>query len=114
MKKKNPSHSSESMRTDGKRFNFLSGAGKKLDVMLQKVNDLMDLMRDSKPYRLDYKDIDKGYQAHGVGDIDEFASSYVFGWSMKYGYLNDKPIKQAAYEEVRDYLWKKKERGEIL
>lgn len=113
MKKKNPFHSSGSLKTDGKRFNFLSGAGEKLDMMLQKVNDLMDLMRDSKPYRLDYKEIDREYQAHGVGDIDEFASSYVFGWSMKYGFLNDKPIKQAAYEDVREHLWKKKSKGLI-
>jgi hypothetical protein len=33
---------------------------------------------------------------------------------MKNRFLSDKPIKQAAYEDVRKYLWDKKELGEIL
>jgi hypothetical protein len=114
MKKHEIDRSSKSLKTDGKRFNFLSGVGGKLDMMLQKVNDIMDMMTDSKPYRLDFKEIDQEYQEHGVGDIDEFASSYFFGWSMKNRFLSDKPIKQAAYEDVRKYLWDKKELGEIL
>ena len=114
MKKSESSHSYKSPRTDGKKYNFLSGVGAKLDSMLQKVNDIMDMMTDAKPYSLDYKEIDHEYQAHGVGDIDEFASSYIFGWSMKHGFLGDKLIKQAAYEDVRKYLWDKKELGEIL
>jgi hypothetical protein len=114
MKKNNHLHSSPSQKTDGKRFDFLTGTGEKLDRMLQRGNDILDLMRDSKPYHLDYKEIDREYLAHGIGDIDEFASSYIFGWSMKNGFMSDKPIKQAAYEEVREYLWNKKELGEIL
>lgn len=114
MKKTKKTNLSKSLKTDGKRFNFLSGAGEKFDLMVQKVNNLIDLMNDSKPYSLDFIEVDKEYQSHGLGDIDEFAASYIFGWSMKNGFLGDKPVKQAAYEEVRDYLWNKKELGEIM
>lgn len=114
MKPPKRSQLSKSERTDGKEYNFLRDAGSKLNFMLQKVNDLMDLMTDSKPYKLDFNHVEKEYFAHGIGDIDEFASSYVFGWAMKNGFLNDKPIKQAAYQDVRNYLWDKKELGEIL
>jgi len=113
MKKNESSYSSKSLRTDGKKYNFLSGAGAKINRMLQKVNDIVDLVNDSKPYSLDYKEVDKEYEAHGIGDIDEFASSYIFGWSMRYGFLDNKIVKQAAYEDVRKYLWDKKELGEI-
>ena len=100
-------------KSDGKRFGFLNGISDGLDIMLKKVNTIMRLIDNSKPYQIDYRHVDQEYLAHGVGDIDEFCSGYTFGCSMIYGFVNDKAAKQAHYEEVREYLWKKKRKGLI-
>ena len=100
-------------KTDGKRFGFLNDLGEGLGKMLRKVNEIIHQIDDSKPYRIDFKHVDREYLAHGVGDIDEFCCGYSFGCSMIEGFVNDKAAKQANYEEVRAYLWEKKRKGLI-
>jgi len=104
---------SGAQKSDGKRFNFLSGITSSLSKMLQKVNGIMHDIDNSKPYKIDYSHVDEEYIAHGIGDIDEFCSGYTFGCSLLQGFVNDKAAKQAHYEEVREYLWRKKRKGLI-
>lgn len=103
----------EGLPSDGKRFGFLNRFTKGIGDLLQKVNIVLDQVGESKPYKIDYQQVEQQYLKLGLGDIDEFASSYTLGWAMLNDFINDKVIKQAVYEEVRVYLWKKKESGEI-
>lgn len=86
--------------------------------MFQRVNQLLYMVARSKPYAIDHEHLEKEYLAHGVGDIDEFASNYTVSWSFKVlieeGKEMNRPSKQAFYEEVRDHLWQKKINGQIL
>lgn len=104
---------SGAQKSDGKRFSFLSDITGSLSKILQKVNAIMHDIDNSKPYKIDYSHVDEEYIAHGIGDIDEFCSCYTFGCSLIQGFVNDKAAKQAHYEEVREYLWRKKRKGLI-
>lgn len=93
--------------SDGTRFGFINRLQTGVGELLRKVNALLYQVADSKPYQLDYKEVEEKYYELGFGDIDEFASSYTFGWAMINDFVNDKVVKQAVYEEIRVYLWQK-------
>lgn len=92
-------------KTDGKRFGFLNAKDRTQIEILEEINFILQLPSDGKPYMFNYKDVDEKYLLHGVGDIDEFSRSYTFGWAILNGFINDRIVKQAVYEEIRNYLW---------
>ncbi|TMM58192.1 hypothetical protein FEE95_01840 [Maribacter algarum] len=107
------SHLKKAIPSDGTRFGFVNRLQTGVGELFQKVNTLLYQVADSKPYHLDYKEVEEKYYELGFGDIDEFASSYALGWAMMNDFVNDNVIKQAVYEEVRIHLWQKREQGEI-
>jgi hypothetical protein len=100
-------------KTDGKRFGFLKNILNSVDIMLQKANNAIHDIDESRPYDLDLGLVESEYLKMGVGDIDEFSSNHAFSLSMIYGFTRDKVAQQACYEEIRNYLWEKKMKGEI-
>ena len=115
MKKTNSEHVSfkKNIPSDGTRFGFLNRASKGFNNVLQKVNMILHEVADSKPYTIDYQEVEKQYLELGYGDIDEFSSSYTLGWAMLNDFINDNVIKQAVYEEVRTYLWENRENSNL-
>lgn len=100
-------------KSDGKRFGFFKSITKGVDMMLQKANNIMHDIDESKPYELDFSLVDSEYLKVGVGDIDEFSNNHAFSLSMIQGFSSDKAVQHACYEEIRNYLWEKKKNGEI-
>lgn len=73
-----------------------------MNKALQKVNDILQGIVDSKPYVLDWEHVLAEYDKLGVGDVAEFASGYTFGWHAMNGKLDDDTSKQAMYLEIID------------
>jgi len=101
-------------KSDGKRFGFLKSITKGVDMMLQKANNIMHDIDESKPYELDFGLVDSEYLKVGVGDIDEFSTNHAFSLSLIQGFSGDKVAQQACYEEIRNYLWDKKKAGKLI
>ena len=100
-------------KSDGKRFGFLKSITKGVDIFLQKANNIMHDIDESKPYQLDFSLVDREYLKVGVGDIDEFSNNHAFGLSLMQGFSKDKAVQHACYEEIRSYLWEKKKKGKL-
>ncbi len=87
-------------KIDKSRFNFLRAEGSALDKMLQKVNQFILGINNSKRYKLDWKHILLEYDKSGIGDVAEFSVSYTFGWHAINKQLDNDISKQAMYEEI--------------
>ena len=57
-------------KTDGSRFGFLNKEDRRQSEIFDKINFILKLPRDSKPYELNYSDVHPKYLLLGVGDID--------------------------------------------
>ena len=106
------------MYTNGTRFNFVKGAvgtfNTKFGDTLKRLNKILYGVVEAKPYSFDWQHILKVYQTNCAGgDIDEFCSSYVHGYSMLHNFLNDSAVKEAMYVELRANLIAKRISGDI-
>ncbi len=106
------------MYTNGTQFNFVKGAvgviNTKLGETLKRLNQILYGVVEAKPYSFDWDYIIKEYNTTCAGgDIDEFCSSFVHGYSMMNNFLSDDVIKEAMYVELRANLIAKRVSGEI-
>lgn len=100
------------MNSNGTRFSFLNLVGKSLTKVNEKVNRIIDNFNNEKLYVIDFNDLVKEYRELGLGDIDEFCSSYVFARHI--GQPNDSPeSREAMYLEVKDFLYDLKNNGHL-
>ncbi|EAR03058.1 hypothetical protein [Maribacter sp. HTCC2170] len=104
--------------TNGTKFSFIRTFGsleKSLGETLKELSEVLYGVVEANPYFFDWDEIIPLYnQLCGQGgDIDEFCSSHVTGYSLFNGFSADDVQKEAMYLRLRSELYAKRSKGEI-
>lgn len=100
------------MNDNGTQFGFINEFGNKLKELNYKVGRLIDGFNNEELYMIDYENLIKEYWELGVGDIDEFCSSYTFGRHIGQPF-DSQESREAMYLKIRDFLWDLKRNGHL-
>lgn len=98
---------------DIERFSFVTPQSSLFEKMTDKVNAILNGIRGSRPYELEWADIIESYLELGVGDVPHFASQYVFGNFLVQRRSHEKENMQAMYIEIVDGLNEEIEKGRL-
>ena len=104
--------------TNGTNYSFIRTFGsfeRTLGDTLKKLNEVLYGVVDAKPYIFDWEEIIPLFnQLSGEGgDIDEFCSNHVTGYSLMNGFSADDARKEAMYLHLRSELIARRVKGEI-
>ncbi|WP_136468009.1 hypothetical protein [Flagellimonas onchidii] len=102
------------MYNNGTEFSFFKAVGDKLGDALQRLNSILFGVVEAKQntFNWDYIILEYNERCAG-GDLDEFCSCYVTGYSMMFDFSHDKVAQEAMYLELRAHLLVKRIKGEV-